>query len=392
MVILASEDIGNADPHALPIAVAAAHAVEHVGLPEGQFALAQAAIYLSLAPEVGRRQAGDRRGPRAHPRRRRRAPARRAAVGRLPGRRRARPRHRLRLPARPPGPRERPGAPAGGPRGPALLPPRRGGGRAARAARAHPGGARAALMAVHPLAARAFGARGRGLRARPAGMAGGRRRLPARPLRRRRTVLDLAAGTGKLTQVLARARRRRDRGRAARRHAPRAGARACPQVRALAGTAEAIPLPDGAVDAVFVAEAFHWFDLPRAVAELARVLRPGGGLAVLWNTSGDEGSSTWFDELHAIVRRAPRRSATPPGRERAPWREALEADGRFEPLQDEEATHEQRTDRDGAGGDDRLVQLHRRPARRPPRRRARRRAARCSSATASTRSRSPTRR
>jgi putative ATPase len=51
MVILASEDVGNADPAALPVAVAAAQAVEHVGLPEGAFALAQAAIYLSLAPK-----------------------------------------------------------------------------------------------------------------------------------------------------------------------------------------------------------------------------------------------------------------------------------------------------------------------------------------------------
>jgi putative ATPase len=51
MVILASEDVGNADPQALQVAVAAAHAVEHVGLPEGAFALAQAAIYLSLAPK-----------------------------------------------------------------------------------------------------------------------------------------------------------------------------------------------------------------------------------------------------------------------------------------------------------------------------------------------------
>ncbi|HWD75247.1 MAG TPA: replication-associated recombination protein A [Solirubrobacteraceae bacterium] len=51
MVILASEDIGNADPHALSVATAAAAAVEHVGLPEAQFALAQAAIYLSLAPK-----------------------------------------------------------------------------------------------------------------------------------------------------------------------------------------------------------------------------------------------------------------------------------------------------------------------------------------------------
>jgi putative ATPase len=51
MVVLASEDIGNADPQALVVATAAADAVEHVGLPECQFALAQAAIYLSLAPK-----------------------------------------------------------------------------------------------------------------------------------------------------------------------------------------------------------------------------------------------------------------------------------------------------------------------------------------------------
>ncbi len=51
MVILASEDIGNADPQALVVATAAAAAVEHVGLPEAEYALAQCAIYLSLAPK-----------------------------------------------------------------------------------------------------------------------------------------------------------------------------------------------------------------------------------------------------------------------------------------------------------------------------------------------------
>ena len=51
MVILASEDVGNADPQALVVAVAAAHAVEHVGLPEAQLNLAQAAIYLARAPK-----------------------------------------------------------------------------------------------------------------------------------------------------------------------------------------------------------------------------------------------------------------------------------------------------------------------------------------------------
>lgn len=60
MVILASEDIGNADPTALSVATAAAAAVEHAGLPECQFALAQAAIYLSLAPksDAGKRAIG----------------------------------------------------------------------------------------------------------------------------------------------------------------------------------------------------------------------------------------------------------------------------------------------------------------------------------------------
>jgi putative ATPase len=64
MIVLASEDIGNADPQALPLAVAAAHAVEHVGMPEAQFALAQAAIYLSLAPksDAVKRSIGAARG------------------------------------------------------------------------------------------------------------------------------------------------------------------------------------------------------------------------------------------------------------------------------------------------------------------------------------------
>src|SRR5215212_10281534 len=95
-------------------------------------------------------------------------------------------------------------------------------------------------------------------------------------------VLDLAAGTGKLTRVLA--------GRFASVTAvePLDGMRAVLEaevegLRALAGTAEAIPVEDASVDAVFVAEAFHWFDAARAVAEMARVLRPGGGVAVLYN-------------------------------------------------------------------------------------------------------------
>jgi putative ATPase len=64
MIVLASEDIGNADPQALVIAVAAGHAVEHVGFPEAEFALTQAAIYLSLAPksDAVKRAIGEVRG------------------------------------------------------------------------------------------------------------------------------------------------------------------------------------------------------------------------------------------------------------------------------------------------------------------------------------------
>ena len=69
MVILASEDVGNADPQALPLAVAAADAVEHVGLPEAAYALGQAALYLARAPksdEVGRRLGAARAHVREH--------------------------------------------------------------------------------------------------------------------------------------------------------------------------------------------------------------------------------------------------------------------------------------------------------------------------------------
>ena len=96
-------------------------------------------------------------------------------------------------------------------------------------------------------------------------------------------VLDLAAGTGKLTRILVERYRRvvavepLDEMRALLE-------RTVPTAEARAGRAEAIPAEDGEFDAVFVAQAFHWFATDEVVAELARVMRPGARLALLWNT------------------------------------------------------------------------------------------------------------
>jgi SAM-dependent methyltransferase len=96
------------------------------------------------------------------------------------------------------------------------------------------------------------------------------------------TVLDLGAGTGKLTRLLVSAFRRVlavEPAEAMRRLL----VALCPEVEALAGTGQEIPLSDASVDGVFAAQAFHWFADERALGEIARVLRPGGALVVMWN-------------------------------------------------------------------------------------------------------------
>jgi len=113
-------------------------------------------------------------------------------------------------------------------------------------------------------------------------------------------VLDLAAGTGLLTRSLVRRELEvvavdasapmLDRLRAA-----------LPSVDARLGTAEEIPLPDASVDAVVVAQAWHWFDTARAAAEIARVLRPGGRACVLWNDRDER--VEWVVRLGEIMHR-----------------------------------------------------------------------------------------
>ncbi len=109
-----------------------------------------------------------------------------------------------------------------------------------------------------------------------------------------RRVLDLGAGTGKLTRQL------RDRGLDVVAVEPSPGmreqlARTLPEVELLDGTAEAIPLPDQSVDAVLVAQAWHWVDPPRAVPEVARVLGPEGRLGLIWNVRDER--VDWVSQL-----------------------------------------------------------------------------------------------
>lgn len=113
-----------------------------------------------------------------------------------------------------------------------------------------------------------------------------------------RDVLDLGAGTGKLTARLV------ERGLQVVAVDPIPEMldvlhATLPATQALLGSAEQIPLPDACVDAVLVAQAWHWFEPERAVAEVARVLRPGGRLGLLWNVRDER--LGWVKEFGRIV-------------------------------------------------------------------------------------------
>jgi SAM-dependent methyltransferase len=140
-------------------------------------------------------------------------------------------------------------------------------------------------------------------------------------------VLDLGAGTGKLTRVLL------GFGLDVVAVEPLAALRSllAEQIgaeRVLEGLAEAIPLEDGAVAAVTVADAFHWFDRPRALSEMRRVVRPGGGLAIL-DKIPDWGGASWAEELATLIMELRPEHPHFDGR---PWQEYVgEAEGWSEP-------------------------------------------------------------
>jgi ubiquinone/menaquinone biosynthesis C-methylase UbiE len=124
-------------------------------------------------------------------------------------------------------------------------------------------------------------------------------------------------------------------------------ARRLPTVEALDGMAERIPLPDASVDAALVGSAFHWFDGDAAVLELARILRPGGGLAVLWNL-GLSADPPWPKRLEELLDEL-RGNALPPARQSTTglWRGPLDrAQHLFEPLRFSTTAHECSLDQD----------------------------------------------
>jgi ubiquinone/menaquinone biosynthesis C-methylase UbiE len=109
-----------------------------------------------------------------------------------------------------------------------------------------------------------------------------------------RDVVDLGAGTGKLTRSLVALGHRVTAVEPLGEMLEQLRA-ASVEATAVVGSAETIPLPDESVDVVTCAQAFHWFDHERALPEIARVLRPGGRLALVWNMRDER--EPWVDEL-----------------------------------------------------------------------------------------------
>lgn len=148
-------------------------------------------------------------------------------------------------------------------------------------------------------------------------------------------VVDVAAGTGKLTRLLV------PTGAELIAVEPVAPMRErlmeiLPGIRVLDATAESLPLADASADAVTVAQAFHWFDAPRAATEIARVLKPAAGLGLIWNVRDQRVG--WVAELTAIME--PHRAGTPTHRNAA-WRGGFAQSDRFTPLVERSFPYEQ---------------------------------------------------
>lgn len=176
-------------------------------------------------------------------------------------------------------------------------------------------------------------------------------------VRERADVVDIAAGTGKLTRTLALL----------------AGTlvavepdpglreviqRVLPEVDVLAGTAEELPLETASADVACAGQAFHWFDMERAPAEIARVLRPGGVLLAGWNAPPDDG--TWYDAVIEFLETSNPDHLPASNRD---WPAAFAALEAYDGLREFEARHEQPTDSSSFA---RLLGTHSAIAKLPP--------------------------
>lgn len=116
-----------------------------------------------------------------------------------------------------------------------------------------------------------------------------------------------------------------------------------PMVRVVDGAAELIPLADDAAATVVAAQAFHWFDYPKALDEIHRVLRPGGRLVTVWNVRDE--AVDWVSDWTDIV---DRHAGDTPRHRTMKWRKAIEADPRFGPVDDWSVFNPKHTTADGA--------------------------------------------
>ncbi|WP_241168027.1 class I SAM-dependent methyltransferase [Serratia marcescens] len=142
------------------------------------------------------------------------------------------------------------------------------------------------------------------------------------------TVIDLGAGTGKFTPRLVETGAQVIAVEPVPQMLEKLSA-ALPQVKTLAGTAEAIPLPDESVDAVVCAQSFHWFATPQALAEIQRILKPGGKLGLVWNMR--DARVGWVRKLNQIV---DSHEGDAPRFYTGEWRKFFPFKG-FEPLQEQ---------------------------------------------------------